>query len=237
MTGFVTKKISHRTRTLGSVLKSARAKADVTLEQVETQTRIAAKYLRALEEGRYEDLPADAYNVGFVRGYATFLKLPVDKIIRLYRQERSQSRFGSTANGMLAPRRTAEWHFFVTPKFLGAVGAILLFGGIATYIAVQLRSFASPPKLTITSLPSEFTSTRGTVQVAGETVDGVVLTMNTEAIHVAPDGTFSQDVQLQPGLNDIVVVAKSRSQKEAQQVVKVLYNPDLAKLPVSGTKE
>jgi cytoskeleton protein RodZ len=80
MTGFVTKKISHRTRTLGSVLKSARAKAEVTLEQVEAQTRIAAKYLRALEEGRYEDLPADAYNVGFVRGYAGFLKLPVDKI-------------------------------------------------------------------------------------------------------------------------------------------------------------
>ena len=39
---------------------------------------IRARYLAAIEDGRFEDLPDAAYVSGFVRAYAAYLDVPVD---------------------------------------------------------------------------------------------------------------------------------------------------------------
>lgn len=39
---------------------------------------IRARYLAAIEDGRFEDLPDPAYVVGFVRAYADHLGVPLD---------------------------------------------------------------------------------------------------------------------------------------------------------------
>jgi hypothetical protein len=54
--------------------------------------------------------------------------------------------------------------------------------------------------------------------------------MNNEPISVSSSGQFSQEVQLSPGLNQIVVMARNRAQKESRTVVKVLYKQDVAKV-------
>jgi hypothetical protein len=53
--------------------------------------------------------------------------------------------------------------------------------------------------------------------------------MNAEPVSVGIEGTFTQDVQLSPGLNEFTLSAKNRVQKESKLVVKVLFSPDLAK--------
>jgi cytoskeletal protein RodZ len=230
MTGFVTKKISTRKKTLGSILKAARTKTNATIEQVEAETRICAKYVLALEAGDYSQLPAEAYNIGFVRKYAEFLKLNPNKIIALYREERSQKRLNDPANSTrISPRRVGDWNFLVTPKLIGIVGMLLLFGGISFYIVAQVRKFAAPPALAITNVPEEFTSDRDTVNLAGKTAEGATVFMNTEPILVNADGSFSQDVQLSPGVNQIVILSRNRAQKESREIVKVLYQQDFAK--------
>lgn len=235
MTGFVTKKIGRR-RTLGSILKTARTKADLSLEQAEGLTKIRLKYLVALEEGNYRDLPAEAYNVGFVRVYAETLKLNPEKIVSLYRQERSIDRFTTTAeSGHFVPKRLGDWRFLVTPKVLAISGMILLFGSVASYIGFQLNQFTKPPSLEISNVPSEFTSDKDSVQLAGRTTSGAAVFMNAEPIFVTADGQFTQEVQLSPGVNEIVVLAKNRAEKEFRQTVKVLYRPNLAKADQSGT--
>ena len=90
MDGFVTKQLGKR-RSLGSVLKTARSKAEISLEQAEVATKIPQKYLDALETGSYNRLPAEAYNLGFVRCYAEFLRLNPDKIISSYKKEQTRS--------------------------------------------------------------------------------------------------------------------------------------------------
>ncbi|MDP3992920.1 MAG: helix-turn-helix domain-containing protein, partial [bacterium] len=90
MNGFITKQLGKR-RSLGSILKTARTKAEVSLEQAESATKIPQKYLDALETGQYNRLPAEAYNLGYVRCYAEFLKLNPDKIISAYKEERSRN--------------------------------------------------------------------------------------------------------------------------------------------------
>jgi cytoskeletal protein RodZ len=60
---------------LGASLEEARRRQGLDLEQVEEATHIHRRYLRALEEERFELLPADAYAKGFLRAYAEFLGL------------------------------------------------------------------------------------------------------------------------------------------------------------------
>ena len=54
---------------LGASLEEERRRG-LDLEQVEQATYIGRRYLRALEEERFELLPGDAYAKGFLRAYA-----------------------------------------------------------------------------------------------------------------------------------------------------------------------
>jgi Helix-turn-helix domain len=60
---------------LGNSLREARARQGLGYPQVELATKVRAKYIRALEEERFDVLPAETYVKGFLRAYADFLGL------------------------------------------------------------------------------------------------------------------------------------------------------------------
>lgn len=234
----MTKKISKK-RSLGSIFKAARTKLDWTLEQAEKETKICAKYLQALEEGNYAILPAEAYNIGYVRGYAEALKLNQEKSVQLYREERSRQHFSPDDKPtLITPNRARSRNFFITPKLIGAMVALLLFSGLITYIALQLRAFSQPPALVISNVPAELTSTKDTVTIKGKTTAGAAVAINSEPILVQSDGSFDQTIQLSPGVNQITVKATSRAEQESQKTISVLYNQQgLASAAGSATTE
>ena len=233
MPGFVTKKISTR-RGFGSTLKAARRRLGTNLEQAETATRIPLKYLQALEDGQFFSLPAEAYNVGYVRGYAEYLHLDPERLIQMYREERSISHHQKSNQVSFSPKKISDWHFLITPKLLGVLGMFILFGAVSGYIFNELRQFTQPPKLLLSGIESEFTTTKDLVSVKGQTSPGATVTINNEPIFVASDGSFSQDIQLSPGVNDVTVQAKTRAEKVSVKGFKALYQLDLASLPASG---
>jgi cytoskeleton protein RodZ len=63
---------------IGSTLREARTRQELELHDAERATRIRAKYLAALEEERFDQLPAEAYAKAFLRTYADFLGLDGD---------------------------------------------------------------------------------------------------------------------------------------------------------------
>jgi cytoskeleton protein RodZ len=69
---------------VGLILKEARESGGLSLDDAVRVTRIGKTYLRALEEGRYDRLPNDAYLKGFLRVYAAYLNLPEDEIVHAY---------------------------------------------------------------------------------------------------------------------------------------------------------
>jgi cytoskeleton protein RodZ len=69
---------------VGTILKEVRESGGLTLDDAVRITRIGKSYLRALEEGRYDRLPNEAYIKGFLRVYAAYLKLPEDEIVLAY---------------------------------------------------------------------------------------------------------------------------------------------------------
>lgn len=70
---------------IGRGLRGERERLGLSLRQAEADTRIRTRYLSALEEERFEELPGDAYVRGFLRSYATYLGLDGAQYLAAYR--------------------------------------------------------------------------------------------------------------------------------------------------------
>jgi transcriptional regulator with XRE-family HTH domain len=69
---------------IGSSLREARERQKLELSEIERETRIRSKYLQALEEDRFDRLPAPAYAKGFLRTYADYLGLDAQRFVDEY---------------------------------------------------------------------------------------------------------------------------------------------------------
>lgn len=76
-----------RRETVGELLRRTREIRGSELEEVATRLRIRPGYLKAIEAGRFQDLPGSTYAVGFVRTYADHLGLDSDDVVRRFRDE------------------------------------------------------------------------------------------------------------------------------------------------------
>ena len=72
---------------MGSTFRAEREKRGLTIKDIERETSIRAKYLEALEQGKYDVLPSEVYVKGFIRNYADFLHLDAEKLVQEYREE------------------------------------------------------------------------------------------------------------------------------------------------------
>jgi len=77
--------------TVGEQLRQAREAQNLEMHEVVDITKIRGDHLRALEEGNYEVFSAPVYIRGFVRSYATLLKLDTEKILEQLGQELADS--------------------------------------------------------------------------------------------------------------------------------------------------
>ncbi len=71
-----------RARRTGEILRQSRTERGITLSDVEQDIRINRVYLEALENARFEVLPAPVYARGFMRSYARYLGLDPDEALR-----------------------------------------------------------------------------------------------------------------------------------------------------------
>jgi len=62
----------------------ARERQELELSQIERDTRIRTRYLQALEDERFDRLPAPAYAKGFLRTYADYLGLDAQRFVDEY---------------------------------------------------------------------------------------------------------------------------------------------------------
>jgi hypothetical protein len=70
---------------VGQALREARTERGIELTEVERVTKIRVKFLVAMEEDRWEDLPAPAYARGFLSIYARYLGLDDGALLERYK--------------------------------------------------------------------------------------------------------------------------------------------------------
>ncbi len=66
---------------LGARLKREREQRKITLDEISLSTKIGTRFLLAIEEEQFDQLPGGIFNKGFVRAYARYLG--VDEARRL----------------------------------------------------------------------------------------------------------------------------------------------------------
>lgn len=72
---------------VGDYLKRIREERGDDLQQIADYLCIRRSFLMALEGSRYEEFPADAYVIGFLRSYAAYLGIDAKEAIDRYRNE------------------------------------------------------------------------------------------------------------------------------------------------------
>ena len=86
-------------------LRHARETQKITVQQVAEVTKIRTDHLRALEEGNFDVFSAPVYIKGFVRSYATMLKLDVPQIMAALEAELGQTQKFSEPPPLSGPPR------------------------------------------------------------------------------------------------------------------------------------
>jgi cytoskeletal protein RodZ len=114
---------------LGRILSETRVARGLTLDDVERETRIARRYLEALEREEFHVLPAPVYCRAFLRTYAQFLGLDPKEIVRLYPEKGREPDMTPLPQVSRPPPPTLSLNWIIS----GGVVLILLLAGILLY--------------------------------------------------------------------------------------------------------
>jgi cytoskeletal protein RodZ len=132
--------------TVGEQLRTAREAQKMAIHQVADWTKIRGDHLRALEEGNYSVFSAPVYIRGFVRTYATLLKLDSAKILEQLNLElagsgKQEPTLGQPANGILDDAMF-QFSKFVRRLALPVVGVLLVvtLGVVSYFVWVRAQN-------------------------------------------------------------------------------------------------
>jgi cytoskeletal protein RodZ len=87
----------------GEHLRRERELRGVSLEEISAATRISTRFLEAIENDQWDQLPGGVFNRGFIRSIARFLGLDEDNLVAEYALGRSPS-----PGARLAPEQGGE---------------------------------------------------------------------------------------------------------------------------------
>ncbi len=136
---------------IGSSLREARLRQELDFPELEARTKIRPKYLRALEDERFDILPAPTYVKGFLRSYAESLGLDGQPFVDEY-----SSRFAIGDDEVVVRARRAP-----APRRDRSVResrmAVLALLGIAVLTALVIAAwrFGGPEDEKVHGLPAQ----------------------------------------------------------------------------------
>jgi cytoskeletal protein RodZ len=134
---------------IGASLREARTRRGLSLDDVTSGLRIRERYVTALEEERWELMPAEAYTKGFLRMYAEFLGLNGTLYLDEYNERFAAQDDEPFIRESLAPQKTRHRLLFRTIVAVVTVGAAVaalnLFGSGGTS-ATHVANAAPPRK-------------------------------------------------------------------------------------------
>ncbi len=203
--------------TIGDIFQERRRRDVLSLEDAATKLRIQTKYLKALEQGKYKELPADVYIRGFIKSYAEYLGLDSEAMLKLYKTERNIIENIDKKNNEAGADEVKEFRKFrivVTPKLAKIALTILIIAGLIFYLWYQISGLSAAPKLLVKEPLSDITIAEDSIIIIGETKAGADVTINGQNVYVDAEGNFKESVALQEGLNNLRIVSSNRLNKE-----------------------
>jgi cytoskeleton protein RodZ len=148
---------------IGETLREARMRRRIDMAEVESATKIRAKYLRALESEEWDLLPGPTYVKTFLRSYADYLELDSRRLVDDYTRRFEHPRggeaapFGGLAPGRAQPRRGRRRRrppAALGPILVVAVIAVVLLGALYALGKLWPGDTTSPGESVATPAPT-----------------------------------------------------------------------------------
>jgi cytoskeleton protein RodZ len=143
---------------IGETLREARMRQHLDITDVEAQTKIRAKYLRALENEDFGMLPGSTFVKSFLRTYAEFLGLDPHLLVEEYRarhdprDESELTPFARPARGRQRRRPPRR------PAWLPIAGAVVAI--VALLLVLGLTGGSGSDSGNVSSTPTTTTSAK-----------------------------------------------------------------------------
>ena len=155
----------------GSYLKHERELRGVPLDDIAESTKISVRFLRALEEGRFEDLPGDVFIKGFIRSYGQAIGSNVDELLAAYHESSSKGQDAGSSDTITPPKVEPPERPFVFPTkaVLGFVAALLIVGGGGYWITAKKGENTGTSQQTRAASPSAVDNSLPEVEVGSPT--------------------------------------------------------------------
>jgi cytoskeletal protein RodZ len=195
-------------KTAGDLLKEKRLLKELTLEDVSAKTKIKLEYLKSIENSDFAQLPSSTFAKGFLRNYASFLRLNPDTIVAMFRRD-----FTENAKGEIIPRGLVA-PVGVKPKFFTASHLLMILASLAFlgFLAFQLVSWFSLPKLQLLQ-PQNGDTYGEKVTFKGVTDRDSTVKVNDQQVIVDNNGTFTLDLIFPAGTHTVIVETMNRQGK------------------------
>lgn len=218
-------------QSIGDTLKKARTKKKLCIADAEEATKIRGRFLLALESDSWDQIPSEVYGRGYLETYAQFLQLPTEKLMEQFDRSRAtylRSNCDQTIE--LAPvSRVNTRSFQLTPRAFVISLTVLVALVFAGMIGYQINRYAAPPFLQLATPAmareigvSGLEINADSFNLTGKTVTGATVKVNGQPVLVMADGSFSQSVAVQKGVNSVVVEATNTSGKTASETLTVV---------------
>ncbi|HEY1422414.1 MAG TPA: RodZ domain-containing protein, partial [Candidatus Acidoferrum sp.] len=227
--------------TFGERLKRERELREITVAEICAATRIAPKFLEALENEQWEKLPGGVFGRGFVRTIARYLGLSEENLLSDYDLARADT--SSAAPTKLEERipSAPKWLPAIAVLALLAIVAGLVFGGRyawKTYMAHREAKKASA----IVGVPASAESPSPNARSApsgGESsaaLDLSVVTSTPTRVRIVADGTVVHDSEISAGQN-LHFSATDKFEVSAASLVTVLLQLNGQPVPLNGAPD
>ncbi|MDO8668280.1 MAG: helix-turn-helix domain-containing protein [bacterium] len=206
---FKSNKIETDCEPVAKQLRSRRRAKNLKIKEVAKKLNINEKYLIALEEGKYNQLPRGVYEKNFLREYALFLGLSCDQIAKDYETETSISE-PKKPKELFSKQVIKGRHLLIMPKILKNIIIFFIIAACFIYLVYRVNKIISPPLLIIDQPSINLITQETSLVVSGQTEAEANLTINGENVLSDKDGNFSKSINLKNGINKIIITASKK---------------------------
>ena len=130
----------------GSYLKSERELRGVTLDELHSKTMIPVRFLQALENNQFDELPGEVFIRGYIRSIAKVIGAQEDEVLSTYMDIKNTAPSIDTNNPSTLdtnnPSTLNQKHSTLDPKFIFVLSLTVLFlSGVAWGINILIHKF------------------------------------------------------------------------------------------------
>jgi cytoskeletal protein RodZ len=126
-------------KTVGEILRIAREKRGMSLDEISSATKIKRKFLEFIENNQYACFSSIVALEGFVKNYAQFLGVDVERSLLLLKRDYPAEK------GKLVVREKDEDSFYWNPKYTAMIGVAIIAALFIGYFVWQYTNLAKAP--------------------------------------------------------------------------------------------